>query len=193
METKKCECGCGQDINKFDKKGREMRFVFGHHNRVKNKHTPHLIECACGCGETLPQIDERGRYRKFISGHQNRAKTSKQIETSRKNLKKYVDSRKHPWNKGLSYTFSKREEYANRGSYKAALVRTFGDKCMACGWDKAPCDAHHISETANGGKNSVENGIILCPNCHRLAHTEALPVDKLQDIRNNTKPLVDRI
>ncbi|NCQ35041.1 HNH endonuclease [bacterium] len=41
---------------------------------------------------------------------------------------------------------------------------------MSCGWDKARCDAHHREPKAKGGKHTIQNGMVLCPNCHRIAH-----------------------
>lgn len=192
MEYKKCECGCGQDILKFDKKGREMRFKFGHQNR-KDKTPPPLIPCACGCGEFIPKIDNRGRCRKFVANHRGRAKTPKQIEASIKNLKKHLDKRDAPWNKGKSYTINKGKEYSTRASYRQAIERTHGKACMCCGWDKGPCDTHHINEKSNGGKNRLDNGILICPNCHRLVHVGIISSEELLVIKSNTKPLVDHI
>jgi very-short-patch-repair endonuclease len=42
-----CKCGCGNLINKYDKKGRERRFIRGHQNRNKTYselHKKHLSE-----------------------------------------------------------------------------------------------------------------------------------------------------
>ena len=40
-------------------------------------------------------------------------------------------------------------------------------KCEKCGWDKANCDRHRIKAERGYFK---ENIMVLCPNCHRLAH-----------------------
>ena len=47
------------------------------------------------------------------------------------------------------------------------------DKCELCGWDKkiegeefTPCELHH--KDGNPHNHSLENLIILCPNCHSL-------------------------
>ncbi|MFA5299168.1 MAG: HNH endonuclease signature motif containing protein [Lutibacter sp.] len=42
--------------------------------------------------------------------------------------------------------------------------------CSICGWDEARCDSHHIISRENGGKDTLDNLIIVCPNCHRLIH-----------------------
>jgi hypothetical protein len=39
--------------------------------------------------------------------------------------------------------------------------------CEQCGWDKAPCDRHRRVKE-NG--YVTDNVVILCPNCHRVAH-----------------------
>jgi 5-methylcytosine-specific restriction endonuclease McrA len=44
--------------------------------------------------------------------------------------------------------------------------------CEKCGWDKATCDRHHVVPLSAGGDDSPDNIIVLCPNCHRLAHLE---------------------
>ncbi len=92
---------------------------------------------------------------------------------------------KGPWNKGKSYTFKKREVYANKGAWRMALLRHYEDKCMVCGWNKAACDCHHINPKGNGGKHTLENGIILCPNCHRLANLKILSPNQLTQAKSN--------
>jgi len=43
-------------------------------------------------------------------------------------------------------------------------------ECSLCGWDKVNCDIHRIKHGCFGGKYIKENIVVLCPNCHRLAH-----------------------
>jgi hypothetical protein len=49
------------------------------------------------------------------------------------------------------------------------------DKCSLCGWDKAPCDRHR--KNPNIGY-TIDNVIILCPNCHRIEETLKLKNNK---------------
>ena len=56
---------------------------------------------------------------------------------------------------------------------KEAVLRIKGNKCERCGWAEARCDVHHITPRAEGGKNFVSNGVVLCPNCHRVAHEQS--------------------
>lgn len=60
----------------------------------------------------------------------------------------------------------------------AEVLKLADGKCQSCLSD-APfkredgrpyLEVHHIEWLANGGEDSVENAIALCPNCHRQAH-----------------------
>jgi hypothetical protein len=77
-----------------------------------------------------------------------------------------------------------RDPYAARLQKKAA-TRAGGCKCEVCGWE-APAavrnwawpsgerdlmTVHHIILLACGGAEAEENRVILCPNCHAVAHT----------------------
>lgn len=92
------------------------------------------------------------------------------------------------WNRGKTYVFRQKTEYANRGSWLQALTRVYGDKCMRCGWGEESCDAHHIRPKSKGGRHEIANGIILCPNCHRLADRGRIPVSELWRIRSAAVP-----
>jgi len=48
-------------------------------------------------------------------------------------------------------------------------VSTLKDYCYLCGFTEA-IERHHIKPRSLGGNDKVENLIILCPNCHTLAH-----------------------
>ena len=95
------------------------------------------------------------------------------------------------WNKGISYVIAKRAVYANKGSWMKAVKRLYPDACMRCGWDEGPCDVHHISPKSLGGAHTLDNGIILCPNCHRLTHVGKVTTVDLQAIKNAAVALVD--
>ncbi|MBF0134445.1 MAG: HNH endonuclease [Magnetococcales bacterium] len=49
-------------------------------------------------------------------------------------------------------------------------------KCSIC---KEPrLDIHHIEHLRDGGKTTLSNLIVLCPNCHRRVHDEGIPNSK---------------
>lgn len=75
------------------------------------------------------------------------------------------------WNEGKSYAINGGQRcYKTRHSWAKAVIRHYGNKCEKCGWCAARCDAHHRSAKASGGLHTIANGIVLCPNCHRVAH-----------------------
>lgn len=78
------------------------------------------------------------------------------------------------WNEGKSYTVNSGDRcYKTRKAWADAAIRVKGNKCEMCGWDKARCDVHHRVPKAKGGLHTLSNAIVLCPNCHRLAHEGA--------------------
>lgn len=64
------------------------------------------------------------------------------------------------------------------------LNRANKNICSVCEWDKDSCDIHHIVPRHKGGTNELSNLIVLCPNCHRMAHSNKLDF-------NGFKSLVD--
>lgn len=117
--------------------------------------------------------------RKYIQGHANKEKTKPRL----------APSPRIPWNLGKSYVIASRAIYANKGSWNMAMKRLFLDRCMRCGWDEAPCDVHHIIPKASGGAYTLDNGVILCPNCHRLTHTGRVHPDDLRLLRDAAQPI----
>lgn len=76
-----------------------------------------------------------------------------------------------PWNRGKSYATKKSGAvYATKKSWSDAVRREKGSACEVCGWGKASCDVHHRIPRSEGGLNTIENGVVLCPNCHRVQH-----------------------
>lgn len=60
--------------------------------------------------------------------------------------------------------------YKTRHSWAKAVLRAMGNQCEQCGWNEARCDVHHRQPKAKGGKHTIANGMVVCPNCHRIAH-----------------------
>lgn len=75
------------------------------------------------------------------------------------------------WNEGKSYSSNAGMRcYKSRASWSKAVIKAKGNMCESCGWDRARCDVHHKIPKSDGGLNTIENGVVLCPNCHRLEH-----------------------
>jgi len=56
-----------------------------------------------------------------------------------------------------------------RKRFSIACKDIYGEICEICQWGKARCDTHHVIQRCNQGTDDVSNGMILCPNHHRLA------------------------
>lgn len=54
--------------------------------------------------------------------------------------------------------------------------------CENCNWNLSKRDLHHITPVSEGGKNTMDNLISLCPNCHRLVHNNLISKDKLNEL-----------
>lgn len=52
----------------------------------------------------------------------------------------------------------------------ALMLRDQGCATVGCDWPPGMCHAHHPTPWSKGGGTSVENGILLCPRHHTLAH-----------------------
>lgn len=57
--------------------------------------------------------------------------------------------------------------------------------CEICNWDKSARDLHHIIEVSNGGTTEINNLICVCPNCHRMIHSNLISKDDLLKIIEN--------
>lgn len=98
----------------------------------------------------------------------------------RKKISTFVENTRTNYEKGdINFTYKHHENWAR------ALKKCFGNKCMLCGWKEDSCDAHHIVPKREGGLNNLKNGIVLCPNHHKLADIGKLKKEYLSEIINN--------
>ena len=75
-------------------------------------------------------------------------------------------------------------------SISDAVKKAHYFECAWCG--NALYDRHHIKEYALGGEHTLENLILVCPNCHRKVHDGDIDVDELRK-RKSTHLQGDRI
>lgn len=69
-------------------------------------------------------------------------------------------------------------QYPRDSRIRAWVLERAGDTCESC-FNKAPfvnengrpfLETHHITPLAQGGPDTLENTVALCPNCHRHLH-----------------------
>jgi len=85
-----------------------------------------------------------------------------------------------------------------KSSIPQRILYAFHFQCCVCGWnipqdfedvDYQPqhgCEFHHIVPVSKGGENTLDNIVLLCPNCHKMAHAGMFNDDAL---RKRTKTL----
>lgn len=56
--------------------------------------------------------------------------------------------------------------------------------CQICGWNEATRDIHHIIPVSKGGQNEESNLIVVCPNHHRMIHSELITETDLIKYKN---------
>jgi len=127
----------------------------------KSKRNSLVWLCKCDCGQTVERSSAGLRKSKGVSS----------CGCYLKEVSKEWLASVEPWNKGKSYaTKGEGEEYANKKAWSIAVRRVKGCACERCGWSAARCDVHHVIPRSAGGRNTVNNGVVLCPNCHRVEH-----------------------
>lgn len=127
----------------------------------KSKANSLLWRCVCDCGNEITRASAHIRKEK---GVQSCGCWLKQRN------KDYLTTRV-PWNKGRQYTTKADSEvYSNKAAWAKAVMRVKENKCEYCGWSLARCDVHHKVPRSAGGLNTIENALVLCPNCHRVEH-----------------------
>lgn len=81
------------------------------------------------------------------------------------------------------------EHYGNDGitNYRVKAFQNYPHKCSICGWDEDEdiLQVHHIDENRKNG--SLDNLIILCPNCHWKITTHKYKlIDREKIVLSNT-------
>lgn len=127
----------------------------------RNREGRALWRCLCDCGTE-----------KTVQGNSLvRASGTKSCGCLRRDTNAAKARAGGSWNDGKSYAIEGGERcYKTRHSWAKAVIRHYGNKCERCGWSKARCDAHHRTAKASGGMHTIANGMVLCPNCHRVEH-----------------------
>lgn len=91
-----------------------------------------------------------------------------------------------------------------RDPYLKQMVKRIAEgKCQYCG-ENAPfidkqgepyLEAHHVIRLAEGGKDTIDNVVAICPNCHRKVHVLNDEVDTiaLEGIASHNKKQLERL
>lgn len=98
-------------------------------------------------------------------------------EKSKENICVYCESKFLSTSKGAKYCSNHckirnyRKRQVTQSYHTSSLQRILGHlPCEICGWKEATRDIHHILPVSKGGKNTLDNVILVCPNHHRMFH-----------------------
>lgn len=70
---------------------------------------------------------------------------------------------------------------AGHGIVKKKLIDAVGGRCEACSFkmpEPTMLHSHHVVLVKRGGTSTTDNGALLCPNCHAIAHWIDRKVDE---------------
>lgn len=76
-----------------------------------------------------------------------------------------------------------------KSSLKKEIFAKYGNKCYICGYFLKPAlRAHHIIPVNLGGKDDIDNFVLLCSNCHTLIHFYSSKRYRNNEIRHYLNP-----
>ena len=104
----------------------------------------------------------------LIKNFVNKKKTVNQIAAEFGTSWDTVRRRILRWNLGMRSPDKKgkyKKSTTHYRKFQKKLLRHYGYKCAICGYDKF-VNCCHIKRRADTNDNSLENGIVLCPNHH---------------------------
>lgn len=153
-----------------------------HYNAIVLKDRVKNIKCSVKDCENTVSIN--GTKNKLCEKHKTRLKRNGSVDERKRarNVFSILETMKELENP-LEFEFCTRTPWAN---FAKAY---YGYACSICGWNDGTCDVHHIIEVKNGGRNTLANAKVLCPNCHRKIHTDKnktvmFSVETIMEIRN---------
>lgn len=124
----------------------------------------------------------------YLPGEAGQQRCLQLFHTASLSVKRHVKVRNlaNPYDPAWRVYFERRQEQqmANDVRLKPQLVRLWQEQqglCLLCqqridretGWNK-----HHIVWLAHGGSDTLDNSVLLHPNCHRQLHSRGLSVSK---------------
>ena len=167
-----CACGCGNQFEEFDSRGRKRKYVFGH--RFKGKHPSKEIKKGMSPWK-------KGKTGIHIPW--NKGKTGLQVAWNKGLHPEYLQKEKHPmWEGGISFL-----PYCSKfnDDLKESIRERDNRTCQYCGYKEngEKLSVHHIHYDK---ENCNPDLISLCRVCNSKANTtreqyEMLFMNKLNE------------
>lgn len=128
--------------------------------KANDGHVAWICRCTCGKEKRISSQSLRRKSPVKSCGCINRVRAQERRKVE------------GAWNEGKSYVISGGLHcYKTRHAWAKAVLKFYGNQCERCGWNLARCDVHHRELKSEGGLHTIANGVVLCPNHHRLAHS----------------------
>lgn len=183
MEIKKCE-NCGVEIDGTFASGRFCclkcsNSYNGKRSAVKTKGKDNFNplykteEWKKRCSESQKKVWQNEEFRKKLTdGQKNRdPKTLARGEPLSKAVGKSTKGKHKGDDISSILDVSKRTV--------AKILKRMKLGCSVCGWKECACDVHHINGRDVENADEHWNLTYLCPNCHRMAHNNAIDKENL--------------
>lgn len=78
---------------------------------------------------------------------------------------------------------ARKSEFTCSTAWKNALIRRFGHRCMVEGCEyETIVEAAHIIAQVDGGKMTLDNGVVVCPNHHAESHAGLVDFKKVASV-----------
>ncbi len=144
-------------------------------------------------------------YNRKLTTPEQRSKTAKKIWENPEHRKKMSEIIKKTW-KEHPERFSSGEKLSKAvgkgtiGKFRpmkldslfqlskrtiSKILKRLNIGCLRCRWNESSCDLHHIRGKKILNPNHHSNLTILCPNCHRLAHTNKITPEEMMNLEQS--------
>lgn len=124
-------------------------------------------------------LEKKGFYVHDIRREPSQERLNEQIQKSRADSRQARKARLATAPKASKSALVLVRRFSRNPDVIAERLYLAAGKCESCGKD-APfvrasdgtpfLEVHHIVPLADGGEDSIENALALCPNCHRKTH-----------------------
>lgn len=134
------------------------------------------------CGKPIPESRKSGNTKYCSLACQRKAGITPEV------INKIVDRNK------------------KKSSRHPDLTLAFDSKCAVCGWQipswrlgykkavrQGGCEMHHIIPVSEGGTDDCSNLVLLCPNCHKMAHVGLITTDELLELTLTDEDIKERV
>jgi len=175
MDYIECFCGCGQLINRLDKKKRQRKYVRGHNMKGFVKSESTRLKIGLGNRGKIVSQETRKRIRDTMKIVSSNPMYRKKLSDMK------IGSKSHLWRGGITNKNKLIRSGVEFKIWRDIVFKRDEWTCCICGKIGGRIHAHHILNFSShiNLRFLPDNGATLCRDCHRKFHRE-------YGIKNNT-------